>query len=52
MDTARHKTFFGLPTLVTRIPISKLYDAFSMLSFPTFLCSSNAFERLLHWSFT
>jgi len=29
----RHaKTFFGMPTLVTRIPISKLYNDFSMLS--------------------
>ena len=32
MDTARHKTFFGMPTLVTRIPISMLYNDFSMLS--------------------
>ena len=32
VNTARHKTFFGMPTLVTRIPISKLYNDFSMLS--------------------
>ena len=33
VNTARHKTFFGMPTLVTRIPISMLYNEFSMLSF-------------------
>ena len=34
--TAYHKTFFGMLTLVAHTPISKLYDAFSMLSFPIF----------------
>ena len=32
VKTARHKTFFGIPTLVSRIPISMLYNDFSMLS--------------------
>ena len=33
VNTARHKAFYGIPTLVTRIPISMLYNEFSMLSF-------------------